>query len=195
MSGATARIGPNAVTRLAESLDALRGHADTLAVFRRAGLLERLESPPERMVDEGEVVALHAALRGVMPAGQAAVIAADAGRRTADYLLAHRIPPVMRQVLPRLPARWAARILLMAIGRHAWTFAGSGRFAVLPGRAVRFSIAGGPLARGVHAQAPVCDYYAATFAGLFRALVHPATQVVETECEACGAPVCIFEAR
>lgn len=83
----------------------------------------------------------------------------------------------------------------MAIGRHAWTFAGSGRFAVLPGRAVRFSIAGGPLARGVHAQAPVCDYYAATFAGLFRALVHPATQVVETECEACGAPVCIFEAR
>lgn len=195
MSGAAARIGPNAVTRLAEALDALRGHADTCAVFSRAGLSHRLESPPERMVDEAEVVALHAALRGLVPAGEAAAIAADAGRRTADYLLAHRIPRVMRLVLPRLPARWAARILLGAIGRHAWTFAGSGRFAVLPGRAVRFTIAGGPLARGVHAHHPVCAYYAETFEGLFRALVHPAAQVRETECEACGAPACIFEAR
>jgi divinyl protochlorophyllide a 8-vinyl-reductase len=47
----------------------------------------------------------------------------------------------------------------------------------------------------VQAPAPVCDYYAATFEGLFRALVHPAARVVETECEACGAPACIFEAR
>jgi divinyl protochlorophyllide a 8-vinyl-reductase len=147
------------------------------------------------MVDEAEVVALHAALRGLVPADEAARIAADAGRRTADYLLANRIPRVMRLVLPRLPARWAARILLVAIGRHAWTFAGSGRFAVLPGRPVRFSIAGGPLARDVQAPVPVCDYYAATFAGLFRRLVHPATRVVETDCEACGAPACIFEAH
>ncbi|BDG72289.1 bacteriochlorophyll 4-vinyl reductase [Roseomonas fluvialis] len=195
MAHVAARIGPNAVTRLAEALDALRGHADTLAVFARAGLSHRLHEPPERMVDEAEVVALHGALRGLVPRDQAAAIAADAGRRTADYLIAHRIPRVMRAVLPRLPARWAARILLMAIGRHAWTFAGSGHFSVLRGRAVRFSIAGGPLARGGRAAAPVCDYYAATFQGLFRVLVHPATQVVETACEACGAPACIFEAR
>jgi divinyl protochlorophyllide a 8-vinyl-reductase len=195
VSDAVSRIGPNAVTRLAEALEALRGHADTVAVFTRAGLAHRLQAPPERMVDEAEVVALHDALRGLVPCDQAAEIAADAGRRTADYLLAHRIPRVMRAVLPRLPARWAARILLAAIGRHAWTFAGSGRFAVLPGRAVRFGIAGGPLARGVHAAAPVCAYYAATFQGLFRALVHPATQVIETACEACGAPECVFEAR
>ncbi|CAH0276481.1 bacteriochlorophyll 4-vinyl reductase [Roseomonas sp. CECT 9278] len=195
MPDAAARIGPNAVTRLAEALDALRGHADTRAVFARAGLAHRLESPPERMVDEAEVVALHAALRGLVPPDQAAAIAFDAGRRTAAYLLAHRIPRVMHLVLPRLPARWAARILLGAIGRHAWTFAGSGRFAVLPGRAVRFSIAGGPLARGVHAATPVCGYYAATFQGLFRALVAPAAQVVETACEACGDPACIFEIR
>jgi divinyl protochlorophyllide a 8-vinyl-reductase len=195
MSDAVARIGPNAITRLAEALDALRGHADTLAVFARAGLAHRLEAPPERMVDEAEVIALHEALHGLVPDGEAAAIAADAGRRTADYLVAHRIPRLMRLVLPRLPARLAARILLAAIGRHAWTFAGSGRFAVLPGRAVRFSIAGGPLARGVHAESPVCAYYAATFQGLFRPLVHPGTQVVETACEACGAPACVFEAR
>lgn len=194
MSGAAGRIGPNAVTRLAEALDALRGHAETVAVFARAGLRDRLAVPPERMVDESEVIALHTALRACLPA-EAAAIAADAGRRTADYLLEHRIPRVMRLVLPWLPARLAARILLAAIGRHAWTFAGSGRFAALPGRVVRFSIAGGPLARGVHAPAPVCDYYAATFEGLFRALVHPGARVRETACEACGAPACVFEAR
>lgn len=194
MSAAAGRIGPNAVTRLAEALDALRGQAETVAVFARAGLTERLLAPPERMVDEAEVIALHAALRARLPE-QAPAIAADAGRRTANYLLAHRIPRVMRLLLPRLPARLSARILLYAIGRHAWTFAGSGRFAVLPGAVVRFSITNGPLARGVRAYAPVCDYYAATFEGLFRALVHPATEVIEAACESCGAPACVFEAR
>lgn len=193
MSALAGRIGPNAVTRLAESLEALRGRAEAAAVFDGARLAHRLTTPPERMVDEAEVIALHAALRARLPA-EAATIAADAGRRTADYLLAHRIPRVMRLVLPWLPGRLAARILLAAIARHAWTFAGSGRFSVLPGRVVRFSIAGGPLAHGVHAPAPVCDYYAATFEGLFRALVHPGMQVAETVCEACGAPACVFEA-
>jgi divinyl protochlorophyllide a 8-vinyl-reductase len=194
MSATAGRIGPNAVTRLVEALDALGGQAETVAVFARAGLTERLLDPPERMVDEAEVIALHAALRARLPE-QAPAIAADAGRRTADYLLAHRIPRVMRLVLPLLPARLSARILLFAIGRHAWTFTGSGRFAVLPGEVVRFSITDGPLARGVRAHAPVCDYYAATFEGLFRALVHPAARVIETECESCGAPACLFEAR
>jgi divinyl protochlorophyllide a 8-vinyl-reductase len=195
MSHAVARIGPNAVTRLAEALVAVRGAGAARPVFERAGLAHRLALPPERMVDEAEVIALHAALRESLPADEAEAIAADAGRRTADYLLAHRIPRVMRVLLPWLPARLAARVLLSAIGRHAWTFAGSGRFAVLPGAAVRFSIAGNPMARGLHAEHPACAFYAATFEGLFRALVHPATQVVETACEACGAPSCVFEAR
>ncbi len=195
MSEASARIGPNAVTRLAEALVAVRGAGGASDVFRRAGLAHRLTSPPERMVEETEVIALHAALRESAPAAEAEAIAWDAGRRTAHYLLAHRIPRVMRLVLPVLPTRLAAWILLAAIGRHAWTFAGSGRFAVLPGFPVRFSIAGGPLARGVQAEAPVCAYYAATFEGLFRVLVHRGTRVEEVACEATGSPACVFEAR
>jgi divinyl protochlorophyllide a 8-vinyl-reductase len=195
VSHADARIGPNAVTRLAEALVAMRGAGAARPVFERAGLAHRLSTPPERMVDEAEVIALHAALRGSLPPGEAEAIAWEAGRRTAAYLLAHRIPKPMRVVLPRLPARLAAWILLTAIGRHAWTFAGSGRFAVLGGMPVRFSIVGGPLARGLCADRPACGYYAATFEGLFRALVHPASRVVETQCEACGAPACVFEAR
>ena len=174
---------------------ALRGAGGVAMVFGRAGLAHRLSTPPEGMVDEAEVVALHGALRASMPVTEAEAVAADAGRRTAAYLLAHRIPRVMRALLPHLPARLAARILLGAIGRHAWTFAGSGRFAVLRGFPVRFTIAGNPMARGMRAEHPACAYYAATFQGLFRALVHPATDVVETQCEAMGASPCVFEAR
>jgi divinyl protochlorophyllide a 8-vinyl-reductase len=195
MSAAPARIGPNAVTRLAEALAAVGGAGAARAIFARAGLVHRLVSPPERMVEEREVVALHAALRAMLPQAQAEAVARDAGRRTADYLLAHRIPAVMRIVLPRLPARLAAWVLLEAIGRHAWTFAGSGRFARLAGLPVRFTIAGGPLARGAPAGALACAYYAATFEGLFRALVHPAARVAEIDCESEGAPACLFEAR
>lgn len=190
-----AQIGPNAVTRLAEALEARHGAGAAGPVFGRAGLAHRLAVPPEQMVAEEEVIALHAALRASLPPAQAEAVAADAGRRTAEYLLAHRIPRPMRALLPRMPARLAAWVLLKAIGGHAWTFAGSGRFAMLPGFPVRFSIAGGPLARGVRSAVPVCAYYAATFEGLFRALVHPAVRVRETACEASGAPACIFEAR
>lgn len=195
MSAAAARIGPNAVTRLAEALVVARGKAAADAVFGRAGLGHRLATPPESMVEETEVTALHAALRAMLAPAAADAIAADAGRRTAHYLLAHRIPRAMRAVLPRLPARLSARILLSAIGRHAWTFAGSGRFAARRGLPTRFEITANPMARGLTTNQPACAYCAGTFEGLFRALVHPSTRVTETACEAMGSPSCLFEAR
>jgi divinyl protochlorophyllide a 8-vinyl-reductase len=190
-----ARIGPNAVTRLAEALVVTRGRAGAEAVFSRAGLAARLATPPRAMVAEAEVSALHAALRAILPSAEAYAIAADAGRRTAAYLLVHRIPRAMRVVLPRLPPRLSARLLLGAIGRHAWTFAGSGRFEVAGRAPTRFSITGNPMARGIATSQPACAYCAATFEGLFRALVHPATEVREIACEATGDPCCLFEAR
>ena len=50
-----------------------------------------------------------------------------------------------------------------------------------------------PLARGAQHNAPLCDYYAATFERLFVMLVHPRACVVETACEAQGAAACVFE--
>jgi divinyl protochlorophyllide a 8-vinyl-reductase len=82
-----------------------------------------------------------------------------------------------------------------AIRRHAWTFAGSGRFRVLPGTPLRLEVAGGPIPRAGAADHPVCGYYAATFETLFRALVSPRTQVTEVACEAMGAPACVFALR
>jgi divinyl protochlorophyllide a 8-vinyl-reductase len=188
---AAGRIGPNAVTRLAEAL----GPSLAPEVFRAAGLAHRLADPPGRMVPESEVTALHHALREMLGEAGAEAMAREAGRLTALYLLGHRIPRPLQAVLTLLPATLAARILTQAIGNHAWTFAGSGSFRVLPGKPMRLEVAGGPIPRAGAADHPVCGYYAATFETLFRTLVSPRTQVEEIACEAMGAPACVFELR
>lgn len=169
------RIGPNAVIRLAEAAQAMLGPGAAAAVFEAAGLAHRLDAPPEAMVEEGEVVALYAALATLAPE-QAGAVSAEAGHLTADYLLAWRIPRPVQWLLRRLPPRLAARILLGAIGGHAWTFAGSGRFSASAGAAANVSVEGGPFAEPGAAREPLAAYYAAVFERLFRMLVSPAAR-------------------
>jgi divinyl protochlorophyllide a 8-vinyl-reductase len=178
-----------------EALRARVGVAATQAMFGRAGLLHHLQCPPEAMVEEAEVRALHSALREQLGPDEATAVACDAGRRTAEYLLAHRIPRPVQAVLQRLPAAMAARILLAAIRRHAWTFVGSGVFVARAGSPVVLTIRNNPLCRDLAANTPVCDFYAATFERLFTVLVHSGSRVRELACEACGDAECRFEIR
>jgi divinyl protochlorophyllide a 8-vinyl-reductase len=191
-----ARIGPNAITRVAEAMRAAAGEAATQALFEAAGLAQHLREPPAGMVAEADVTVLHAALRARLGEAQAAAIAAEAGRLTGDYLLAHRIPRPLQAVLRRLPSGIAARVLLGAIARHAWTFAGSGGFRAEPGHPARIVITGCPLCRGTVTAAPACTYFAATMERLCRALVSPQAIVRETACAAVtGGPACSFALR
>jgi divinyl protochlorophyllide a 8-vinyl-reductase len=189
------RIGPNAIIRVAESLPAHVGPSATRQLFEAAGLAHYLQEPPESMVDEAEVRRLHEVMRRELGWPLARDVERDAGVRTARYLLAHRIPLVAQRLLKVLPASVAARMLLAAISRHAWTFAGSGEFSARVGRPVVLTIRRNPMCVGLHGDAPACDFYAATFEGLFSALVHPRARVVETQCTAQGAPACVFEVR
>jgi divinyl protochlorophyllide a 8-vinyl-reductase len=189
---AGARIGPNAITRTAEALMAASGAGEQARVFAAAGLVAHLVAPPTGMVDERDVVRLHRALRSELGNALAREIARDAGRRTADYLLENRIPRPLHHLLPRLPRRLAGAILLSAMRRHAWTFAGSGVFEARTGRPMLLAIQGCPLCRGAHADAPLCDYYAGTFERLFRMLIDRAAVVRETACAANGADACRF---
>lgn len=186
-----ARIGPNAITRVAEALGPERARP----VFARAGLAAYIDAPPASMVDECEVMALHAALRADLGDDEARRVATEAGRRTALYLLAHRIPRWAQRLLKGLPASWAARLLLRAIMGHAWTFAGSGHLSAQAGRPVVLTIKNNPLSRGVSSTQPHCHYFAAVFEELFRTLVHTQTTVQETACEARGDAACVFELR
>lgn len=189
------RIGPNAVTRVAEALAREYDEATAARLFGLAGLGHYLESPPTRMVDEREVTRLHRVLRAELGVPAALEVARQAGVRTGDYLLAHRIPKPVQRLLSVLPARHAARVLLGSIERHSWTFSGSGVLRLEPSYPPRLSIAGCCICRGARSEAPLCDYYAATLQHLFRALVHPETEVTEIHCQATGALACVFEIR
>ena len=187
-----ARIGPNAITQVRAALERHLGDERTREIFVQACLLNHFECPPQHMVDEYEVISLHRTLHTALGDPLALTIAQEAGQATARYLLAHRIPRPIRWLLRCLPASKAAHVLLLAIRRHAWTFAGSGRFSVEPGPPIVLVLRDNPFCRGLTAGTPSCAYYAATFEQLFRLLVHPAAYVTESHCEAAGDDACKF---
>jgi len=191
--GPTGRIGPNAITRVAEALHAEVGAARTRALFGHAQVEHHLQAPPQHMVDEGDVRRLHRALYELLGAEQARRVSRTAGDLTGAYLLRHRIPAAVQLLLRLLPAPLAARLLGAAIARHAWTFAGSGSFRARSARPVCFTLSACPICHGVRATTARGDYYAACFQRLFRTLVSRRATVTETTCEATGSDACRFE--
>lgn len=183
------RIGPNAILQLVAALRERAGEGVVAAVLERAGLADRAHRPIEGLVPVAEVRALHAALHELVGTRTARLLAAEAGRRTAAYLEAQRIPGLFRRLLAVLPKPLRRRLLLAAIARNAWTFTGSGRFAILAGAPARLSIEPCPLCpeRGAGLG---CLYYAATFETLLRDLVDPRTRVEPAACGAAGSRRC-----
>jgi divinyl protochlorophyllide a 8-vinyl-reductase len=188
-----ALIGPNAIIQLVEALRAHWGHQETHKLLEAVGLGVYCDQPPRNMVPQNEVVALHQRLFSVVDLQEFKRLSAEAGRRTGDYLLAHRIPRPVQWLLKCMPDALAARLLSRAIQKHAWTFAGSGVFAYRWRAQLEFSITGNPVIAGLHSEVPICDYYAATFERIFRVLVNERWRVVEQSCEASGDAACRFE--
>lgn len=188
MSGAAGLIGPNAILQLLPVIEKLQGREAASGMLARAGIANVPDG--SAMIPEADAAALFRELRIALP-DQADEIAAEAGRRTADYILAHRIPALARHALEWLPAGLAARALCRAISRHAWTFAGSGQFrAITPWM---FEIADNPMIRGEVGNAPLCAWHAAVFERLYRTLVAPDVVCTEVRCAAVtGEGTCRF---
>lgn len=187
-------VGPNAVIQLAAALRRAGLDWVARAAFAEADAEDWLMVPPAAMVDERKVALLHQLIRESLPQDQAVAVLQDAGRLTADYLLAHRIPRAAQSVLRLLPPALATRSLVPAIRAHAWTFAGSGHFSAHAGTPTVFEICGNPLCAHETADHPVCTWHAAVFERLFGVLVSPHVRVAETACAAQGDPCCRFVA-
>jgi divinyl protochlorophyllide a 8-vinyl-reductase len=183
-----ARIGPNAILQLIPVVDAAIGPARRADLFAQAGVA--LPPPDAGMLPEAQVIRLHRTLALRLP-DQSAQLSRAAGLATGDYILANRIPAPARVLIRALPAPLGARLLVTAIAKHAWTFAGSGRFRILSHRPLTVSITANPLAVGI-GSAPSCHWHSAVFQRLFSALVWPAATVTETSCCACGEAACTF---
>jgi divinyl protochlorophyllide a 8-vinyl-reductase len=145
-TGGVGTIGPNAVIQL---IRPLRDAQLAESVFAAAGATDWLIDPPAAMVDERRVARLHRAVRAAAPRDEALRLLAEAGRLTADYIMANRIPRQARAVLQRLPAPIACRLFVAAVRAHAWTFAGSARFAAQAGAPTVFTLIGNPLCGGI----------------------------------------------
>jgi divinyl protochlorophyllide a 8-vinyl-reductase len=171
------RIGPNALLQVFNALEEAHGAQEATRLARLAGLAHHRERPPATMVDERDVVALHTTVRTRMATYQGNQILWRAGERTAYYILANRIPKPVQVLLRALPAKPASRLLLKAIAKNAWTFAGSGAFAFTAGKPATLTLTDCPACTEVYAQDERCHYYAATLQGLFQALVHPRARI------------------
>ncbi len=190
------QIGPNAIIQTTAALRARVGDTQALAMVQQA-TGRTFDTMPEQMVHETEVLALVRALHQQLDAQTFEAVLRDAGERTAQYLMAHRIPrPV--QILTRvLPASVALHILMQGILRHSWTFAGTAhvhlaRMRNAPSRLVMHHC---PMCRGLHSPAPLCHFYAATLQSLLTELVSANACVTELTCEATGAESCEFILR
>jgi divinyl protochlorophyllide a 8-vinyl-reductase len=181
-------VGPNAVLQLHVPVRAAGGDSLLQDVFRRAGLSHYLVTPPLAMVPQEEARRLFGAVREFLgPDGGDAVLR-EAGAGTAAYVMANRIPAVARSLLRVLPPRPAARLLLTAIQRHAWTFAGSGLCnASSMGKTAVLEIEHNPLAT------PGCAWHAGVLETMFQRLVSPRTTLRHTSCEARNGDRCRFE--
>jgi len=189
------RVGPNAIIRVAEALEASQGRDAVVDVFGHAGLAHYVDALPSEMVDECEVMALQGALRDRLGIATARAVSRDAGARTGDYLLARRIPKPAQALLSILPPFLASRTLIKAIRANAWTFVGTGVFTADASYPPTFVITDSLLCRGASSDQPLCDFYAGTYERLFRRLVQREASVTEVACHACGAPDCRFEVR
>ncbi|QBF30943.1 bacteriochlorophyll 4-vinyl reductase [Thalassococcus sp. S3] len=184
------RIGPNALLQLIPLLDQAGGAAFRSALLARAGVFEIPDG--SEMIPEGVAARVHQEMRRSVP-DLAPALSWAAGRATADYILAHRIPPLAQRVLKVLPAPLSARLLSRAIADHAWTFAGTGTFRVVSPYC--FEIRHNPVIRDEVSDHPVCDWHAAVFARLYQVLVHRDFVCIETQCATMGGEVCRFELR
>ena len=121
-----ALIGASAILQLSQSMEERFGLSRSMKVMRKAGL--HALPAGDCMIPAEDATALHHALAYCKPE-EAEALVRGSGHRTADYIIANRIPKAAAQALKRLPAPIAGWLLMMAIKKHAWTFKGSGRFS------------------------------------------------------------------
>jgi len=161
-----ALIGPNAVLQAVAVMEERLGPAETAAILADAQIT-RLPTG-KHMIPEVDALRLHRWLALHDPMG-ALVIAEESGARTADYIIANRIPRAAAWLLRHLPATLAAPLLMGAIRKHAWTFIGAGDFA--PDGAWHFAIDRTAADDSIPPPDSLFLWYAAVFTRLYRALV------------------------
>lgn len=182
-----AKIGPNSLTQTVRALRESYDEAQVAAILRPCGLEYLLHQTVTEMVDEESFAALVTVLADQLGPEQAQRVLHRSGQLTAGYLLQHRIPRPFQWLLKPLPHRLALKLLLAAISRHAWTFAGSGSFRYEVGQTPQLTVT-----THIHPAEAVCGFYGGTFAHLIRVLIDGRAQMETTASWQGGQACCVY---
>ncbi len=163
-----ARIGPNAILQLAHAMERRLGTARTMKVMRKAGMSALPAG--DAMIPEADAIAIHHAL-AYCESDAAQQLVHESAVRTADYIIANRIPAPAVWLLGNLPPALAGRLLMMAIAKHAWTFTGAGHFCA--DGPWHFTINRSATQDWAEPPASLFAWYGAVFERLFQRLVAP----------------------
>lgn len=189
-SATEARIGPNALIQSVNALREQYKEAHIRTILRQCGQEDLLESQPTTMVAEQAFADLVVALADQLGVPEARQILWRAGQLTAGYLLQNRIPRPFQWLLRPLPDRPALQLLLLAVGKHAWTFAGSGQFTYVVGKIPQLTVV-----THLYPGEAVCGFYGGTFDHLIHMLIAAQAQTqVTTTCYA-GQTRCVYTIR
>ncbi|AAM73232.1 MAG TPA: bacteriochlorophyll 4-vinyl reductase [Chlorobaculum sp.] len=172
MSSSPSRIGPNSIIQTVGALETAYGKNETEKLLKKIGQGYLINNLPSEMVEESKFHALVTALQKELGETATAGILKESGERTAKYLLKVRIPGPFQTIVKLLPAGLAFKVLLFAISKNAWTFAGSGEFSYgskpSPNVMVKVTFPSHPV---------VSNFYLGTFTALLRELVSPKTEI------------------
>jgi divinyl protochlorophyllide a 8-vinyl-reductase len=167
-----ARIGPNSIIQTVGALETAYGKPEAEKILGKIGQGHWIGNLPTEMTEESKFHALVTSLEKEIGEKATAGILKESGERTAKYLLRVRIPAPFQKIVKLLPAGLAFRLLLFAISKNAWTFAGSGEFSYgskpYPNIIVKVTFPSLPV---------VGNFYLGTFSALLTELVNPDTTI------------------
>ncbi|MEI6046508.1 MAG: bacteriochlorophyll 4-vinyl reductase [Chloroflexota bacterium] len=187
-----AKMGPNSIIQTVGALKEFYGTTKALEILKQGGK-ERLGLElPSEMTDQREFISLSQMLFRQLDIDPAMRILKRSGQRTAHYLLKNRIPKFAQVILHLLPRQLGLKLLLTAIGKNAWTFAGSGTYSFVLGKSPTITLQNCIGCLDIQASKPVCSYYAGTFETLLKNIIDTRIQVEEIKCQANGASACTF---
>lgn len=167
-------MGPNAIIQTVGALRDHYGAAAANTLLAQHGHAHLVQELPSEMIDEADFHRLVQMLVVQTGSSEAGVILREAGQRTARYLLQHRIPRLFQRLVGILPHRIGMWLLLWAISKHAWTFAGSGQFSFVVNDDPTIS-----LTINYPSVETVAHFYGGTFSVLLQTLIdqHIAVQI------------------
>jgi divinyl protochlorophyllide a 8-vinyl-reductase len=188
MSNASpSKIGPNSIIQTVSALETTYGKNAAEDLLKKIGQGHWIGNLPKEMTEESKFHTLVTALQQEIGEKKTGEILKESGERTAKYLLKVRIPAPFQKLLKMLPPRLAFRLLLFAISKNAWTFAGSGEFSYALTRPPEITVR---VTYPTHQV--VGNFYLGTFSALLQELVNLKTEIIADIRRQNGAIRCMY---